>query len=129
MHQKSILFITTADTDILTADRALAALPAGFPRVDAVNPSNRPHPHPLPGGEGNKDGSLPPGEGTDGEIMAFASNAGVVVLRLLGEEARYAGHLRRAGAPLPQRGASLSSPAPATRSGTRTWSPPAPSRR
>ena len=44
MQQKSILFITTADTDILTADRALSALPAGFPRVDAVNPSNRPHP-------------------------------------------------------------------------------------
>ena len=68
-QQKSILFITTADTDILTADRALAALPAGFPRVDAVNPSNLP---------------LPLGEGTDDEIMALASNAGVVVLRLLG---------------------------------------------
>ena len=68
-QQKSILFVTTADTDILTADRALAALPAGFPRVDAVNPSNRP---------------LPEGEGTDSEIMALASNAGAVVLRLLG---------------------------------------------
>ena len=83
-QQKSILFITTADTDILTADRALAALPAGFPRVDAVNPSNRPHPNPLPGGEGTKGNSLPDGEGTDGEIMGLASNAGVVVLRLLG---------------------------------------------
>ena len=69
MQQKSILFITTADTDILTADRALAALPAGFPRVDAVNPSSRP---------------IPEGEGTDGGIMALASNAGAVVLRLLG---------------------------------------------
>ena len=73
MQQKSILFITTADTDILTADRALAALPFGFPRVDAVNPSNRPHPNPLP-----------EGEGSDGEITALAANAGVVVLRLLG---------------------------------------------
>ena len=73
MQQKSILFITTADTDILTADRALAALPFGFPRVDAVNPSNRPHPNPFP-----------EGEGSGGEITALASNAGVVVLRLLG---------------------------------------------
>ena len=67
-QQKSILFITTADTDILTADRALAALPAGFPRVDAVNPSS------LPRDEGQPDA----------ELMALASNAGVVVLRLLG---------------------------------------------
>ena len=29
MQQKSILFITTADTDILTADRALSGLPRG----------------------------------------------------------------------------------------------------
>ena len=73
MQQKSILFITTADTDILTADRALAALPFGFPRVDAVNPSNRPNHNPLP-----------EGEGSGGEITALAANAGVVVLRLLG---------------------------------------------
>ena len=68
MKQKSILFITTADTDILTADRALAALPAAFPRVDAVNPSSL-----------SRDESQP-----DAELMALASNAGVVVLRLLG---------------------------------------------
>ena len=68
MQQNSILFITTADTDILTADRALSALPAGFPRVDAVNPSAQP--------------------GEDGEgavdILALAGNAKAVVLRLLG---------------------------------------------
>ena len=68
MQQKSILFITTADTDILTADRALAALPAGFPRVDAVNPSAL-----------SRDEGQP-----NAEITALASNAGVVVLRLLG---------------------------------------------
>ena len=68
MQQKSILFVTTADTDILTADRALSALPAGFPRVAAVNPSS------LPRDEGQPDA----------EIMALVSNAGVVVLRLLG---------------------------------------------
>ena len=67
-QQKSILFITTADTDILTADRALSALPAGFPRVDAVNPSS------LTRDEGQPNT----------EIVALASNAGVVVLRLLG---------------------------------------------
>ena len=67
-QQKSILFITTADTDILTADRALAALPAAFPRVDAVNPSS------LSWDEGQPNA----------ELMALASNAGVVVLRLLG---------------------------------------------
>ena len=68
MQQKSILFITTADTDILTADRALAGLPAGFPRIDAVNPSS------LPRDEGRPNA----------ETMGLASNAGVVVLRLLG---------------------------------------------
>ncbi len=86
-QQKSILFITTADTDILTADRALSALPGGFPQVAAVNPSNRPHPNPVLSGA---EGPLPEGEGTNGEgqpdaeIMALVSNAGVVVLRLLG---------------------------------------------
>ncbi len=79
MQQKSILFITTADTDILTADRALSALPSGFRQVAAVNPSNRTHPDPLPEGEGTKGEGQP-----DAEIMALVSNAGVVVLRLLG---------------------------------------------
>ena len=68
MQQKSILFITTADTDILTADRALAALPGGFPQVNAVNPSSLP-----------RDDSQP-----NAEILGLASDAGAVVLRLLG---------------------------------------------
>ena len=68
MQQKSILFITTADTDILTADRALASLPGGFPPVAAVNPST------LPRDEGR------PNDG----ILDLAANSGVVVLRLLG---------------------------------------------
>ena len=67
-QQKSILFFTTADTDILTADRALSALPAGFPQVAAVNPSSL-----------SRDEERP-----DGEILQLASNAGAVVLRLLG---------------------------------------------
>ena len=65
MRPKSILLITTADTDILTAERALPGLPDGAPPVVAVNPT-----------------SLPPGDG--GEIMALAADAGAVALRLLG---------------------------------------------
>ena len=65
MQQKSILFVTTADTDILTADRALAGLPDGFPSVAAVNPSAR-------DAEGESD------------VLALAANSGAVVLRLLG---------------------------------------------
>ena len=65
--QKSILFITTADTDILTADRALSALPSGFAVVAAVNPSV------LPGGKAETD-----------KILSLAFEAGAVVLRLLG---------------------------------------------
>ena len=72
MQQKSILFITTADTDILTADRALASLPAGSPRVVAVNPSA------LPMNVSDRD---PNGVR---EILSQAAKAGVVVLRLLG---------------------------------------------
>ena len=68
MQQKSILFITTADTDILTADRALAALPGGFPQVNAVNPSSLP-----------RDDGQP-----NAEILGLATDAGAVVLRLLG---------------------------------------------
>ena len=66
MQQKSILLITTADTDLLTAERALSAMPAGFPQVAAINPA------------------ASQSEGTTGEIMDLASQAGVVVLRLLG---------------------------------------------
>ena len=72
MQQKSIFFITTADTDILTADRALASQPAGFPRVVAVNPSS------LAGSAGAEGGQ--PADDT----LSRASEAGVVVLRLLG---------------------------------------------
>ena len=37
---QSILLITTADTDLLTAERALSAMPAGFPQVAAINPAS-----------------------------------------------------------------------------------------
>ena len=91
MQQKSILFITTADTDILTADRALASLPSGFPQVAAVNPST------LPRDEGQPNA----------EIMALAANAGAVVLRLLGGKRTMPDtfdalvrHCRREGTPL-----------------------------
>ncbi len=91
MQQKSILFITTADTDILTADRALAAMPAGFPRVAAVNPSATSRSE----------------ERTDSEILALASDAGAVVLRLLGGKRAMADdfdalvrHCRSEGIPL-----------------------------
>ena len=72
MQQKSILFITTADTDILTADRAISTMPSGFPQVVAINPvSLSPGP-----GDGEED--------SDGGIATLPSNAGAVVLRLLG---------------------------------------------
>ena len=72
MQQKSILFITTADTDILTADLALSSLPVGFPRVSAVNPVSL------------SENSGQVNEQDRGEILALASDAGAVVLRLLG---------------------------------------------
>ena len=79
MQQKSILFVTTADTDILTADRALTGLPQGIPAVVAVNPASRPGHNPLPPGEANYV------EGQEDDwMMSLASNAGAVILRLLG---------------------------------------------
>ena len=70
MQQKSILFITTADTDILTADRALSGLPQGIPEVAAVNPAT------LNSESESEDSGDP--------ILDLASSAGAVVLRLLG---------------------------------------------
>lgn len=88
MRHKSILLITTADTDILTAERALPVMPDGAPPVVAVNQT-----------------SLPPGDG--GEIMALASDAGAVALRLLGGKRAMpaafdalARHCRNSGIPL-----------------------------
>ena len=72
MQQKSILFITTADTDILTAERALSTLPEGFPQVAAFNPASA---------STDSDQVEP---GSDSDLMALGSRAGVVVLRLLG---------------------------------------------
>ena len=63
---RSILLITTADTDMLTAERALSSLPHDFPQVVALNPA-----------------SIQTGDLTN-QIMALASDAGIVVLRLLG---------------------------------------------
>ena len=74
MQQKSILFITTADTDILTADRALAGMPQGFPMVSAINP--------VSVKSGPDVDFADPEAGS--EILTLASNAGAVVLRLLG---------------------------------------------
>ena len=65
-----ILFVTTADTDLLTADRALEGLPADFPEIKAFNPAN------LAGGTTEEDGQQ--------QILEAAQTADVVVLRLLG---------------------------------------------
>ena len=65
-----ILFVTTADTDLLTADRALEGLPADFPEIKAFNPAN------LSGDLSNGDGQQ--------QILEAAAAADVVVLRLLG---------------------------------------------
>ena len=61
-----ILFVTTADTDLLTADRALEGLTVDFPEVKAFNPANL------------------PGSGEQQVILDAAAEADVVVLRLLG---------------------------------------------
>ena len=65
-----ILFVTTADTDLLTADRAVEALPANFSELKAFNPANL---------DGNSDT-----EGGQQQILQAAESADVVVLRLLG---------------------------------------------
>ena len=65
--QPTILFITTADTDLLTADRALSGISySGFPHVETYNPAGTDTP-----------------EGRD-QMLNAVTNAGVVVLRLLG---------------------------------------------
>ncbi len=95
MQQKSILFVTTADTDILTADRALSSLPTGFPPVTAVNPVSLHQ-------DSEKDDAQ-----QGGEVLSLASNAGAVVLRLLGGKRAMpesfdllVRHCRREGIPL-----------------------------
>ena len=65
-----ILFVTTADTDLLTADRALDGLPDDFPEVKAFNPANL--------------AAAAPNKGVQQEILDAAAEADVVVLRLLG---------------------------------------------
>ncbi len=72
MREKSILFVTTADTDILTAERALSGLPEGFPRVAAFNPASAP-------ADPDQSRSEP-----DSRLMDLVSDSGAVVLRLLG---------------------------------------------
>ncbi len=66
-----ILFVTTADTDLLTADRALEVLPEDFPEIKAYNPANLSKAGPSDGG-GQQ------------EILEAAAQADIVVLRLLG---------------------------------------------
>ena len=61
-----ILFVTTADTALLTADRALEGLSVDFPEVKAFNPANLP---------GSREQQV---------ILDVAAEADVVVLRLLG---------------------------------------------
>ena len=63
---KSILFVTTADTDLLTAERALEALPADLAELKAFNPAF------LKTAEEQQ------------QLMDAAASADVVVLRLLG---------------------------------------------
>ena len=64
--QKAVVLVTTADTDILTADRALAGLPEDFPPVLAYNPVGL------------------ESEEARAELLNAAGEAGAVVLRLLG---------------------------------------------
>ncbi len=62
----TILLVTTADTDLLTAGRAVEALPQGFPTVKAFNPAN------LSSREEQQ------------AVLDAAEVADIVVLRLLG---------------------------------------------
>ncbi len=62
----TILFVTTADTDILAADRALAGMPKGFAREAAYNPV-------FISSQESRE-----------ELLSVASTANVVLLRLLG---------------------------------------------
>ncbi len=65
--QKVIVFVTTADTDLLTADRALAGITGPeFPAVHAYNPSFLHSPE------------------DQGRLLESVASAGAVVLRLLG---------------------------------------------
>ena len=64
--QKTLVLVTTADTDILTADRALAGLPQEFPQVRAFNPVAL------------------ESEEARAELLSAVGEAGAVVLRLLG---------------------------------------------
>ncbi len=62
----TVVFVTTADTDILTADRALSGMPEGGPQVRAY------HPAALNSEDARE------------ELLAAVARSGVVVLRLLG---------------------------------------------
>ncbi len=67
VNEKAIVFVTTADTDLLTADRALASIAdPGFPLVSAYNPANLETPE------------------ARAELLESVAAAGVVLLRLLG---------------------------------------------
>src|SRR5689334_20792155 len=63
----TILFLSTADTDLLTLSYALADLPAEFPIVRAANPA-----------------TLSTAEAADTFLNAELPRAGAVVARLLG---------------------------------------------
>ena len=65
--RKSIIFVTTADTDLLTADRAMAEISfSGFPQVQAFNPSKLDTPE------------------AQAELLEAVAGTGAVVMRLLG---------------------------------------------
>ena len=64
--RKPIIFVTTADTDILAADRALSNLPEDFPAVQAFNSDSVDTPQ------------------DHDRLLAAVERSGVVVLRLLG---------------------------------------------
>ena len=66
-EQNSIVFVTTADTDLLTVDRALAGISLpDFPQVRTFNPAAFDT------------------AGNQGPLLDAVAGAGVVVLRLLG---------------------------------------------
>ena len=65
-QRNTVLFVTTADTDILTAERALSGMPDDYPHVRAFNPV-----------------ALETPEAQE-ELMTALKDAGVVILRLLG---------------------------------------------
>ena len=69
-----ILFVTTADTDLLAADRALEAMPADFPEAKAFNPANMSSSSPIRNASEDGNSGDPP-EVSEQQAILTAADA------------------------------------------------------